>query len=119
MKYYDIPIETSWKIYLKKLIKIFNKCLTNKISQDHINEIREILYKIFITNISGTNIIKELLNFILLNFKNDELTYDIINLCTNYENSLSKGKRTIIHLEAFIFSVLNLINKKFNKTSIM
>ena len=98
---------------------MYNKCLSNKISQDHINEIREILYKIFITNISGTNIIKELLNFILLNFKNDELTYDIINLCTNYENSLSKGKRTIIHLEAFIFSVLNLINKKFNKTSIM
>lgn len=119
MKYYDIPIETSWKIYLKKLIKIFNKSLSNKISQDHINEIREILYKIFITNISGTNIIKELLNFILLNFKNDELTYDIINLCTNYENSLSKGKRTIIHLEAFIFSVLNLINKKFNNTNVM
>ena len=72
------------------------------------------MYKIFITNINGTSIIKELLNFILLNFKNNDLNYDIINLCTNYENSLSKGKRTIIHLEAFIFSVLNLINKKCN-----
>ena len=114
MKYYDIPIETSWKIYLKRLIKIFNKCLSKQICQEHIEEIRDILYKIFITNINGTSIIKELLNFILLNFKNNDLTYDIINLCTNYENSLSKGKRTIIHLEAFIFSVLNLINKKCN-----
>jgi hypothetical protein len=114
MKYYDIPIETSWKIYLKKLIKIFNKCLTKQITQQNIEEIREILYKIIITNINGTSIIKELLNFILLNFKNNDLNYDIINLCTNYENSLSKGKRTIIHLEAFIFSVLNLINKKCN-----
>ena len=86
MKYYDIPIETSWKIYLKKLIKIFNKCLTKQITQQNIEEIREILYKIFITNINGTRIIKELLNFILLNFKNNDLNYDIINLCTNYEN---------------------------------
>ena len=81
----------------------------------HITTIRQILYKIFITNINGTEIIKELLNQMLINLKDQSLTYEIIDICTNYENSLSKGKRTIIHLEAFIFNILHLLNKKYSK----
>lgn len=115
MKFYGIPITVSWKIYLSDIIKIFNKAIKSTINELHIAKIRDILYKIFITNINGTEIIKELLNQMLLNLKDKELTYQIIDKCTHYENSLSKGKRTIIHLEAFIFSVLELLNKKYNK----
>jgi len=115
MKFYGMPIETSWKIYLNGIIKIFNKSISSHITQTHIATIRQILYKIFITNINGTDIIKELLNQMLLNLKDQSLTYEIIDICTNYENSLSKGKRTIIHLEAFIFNILHLLNKKYSK----
>ncbi len=115
MKFYGIPIETSWKIYLSGIIKILNKSISTQLNQIHISRIREILYKIFITNINGTEIIKELLNQMLLNLKDQSLTYEIIDICTNYENSLSKGKRTIIHLEAFIFNILHLLNKKYSK----
>ena len=115
MKFYDMPIETSWKIYLGGIIKILNKSISSQITQTHISTIRQILYKIFITNINGTEIIKELLNQMLLNLKDQSLTYEIIDICTNYENSLSKGKRTIIHLEAFIFNILHLLNKKYSK----
>ena len=68
MKFYDMPIETSWKIYLGGIIKILNKSISSQITQTHISTIRQILYKIFITNINGTEIIKELLNQMLLKF---------------------------------------------------
>ena len=115
MNFYGMPIIVSWKVYLSDIIKIFNKAIKGSINELHIAKIRDILYKIFITNVNGTEIIKELLNQMLFNLKDKELTYKIIDKCTHYENSLSKGKRTIIHLEAFIFSVLDLLNKKYSK----
>jgi replication factor C subunit 3/5 len=115
MNFYGMPITVSWKVYLSDIIKIFNKAIKGTINELHIIKIRDILYKIFITNVNGTEIIKELLNQMLFNLKDKELTYQIIDKCTYYENSLSKGKRTIIHLEAFIFSVLELLNKKYSK----
>ena len=76
--------------------------------------------KAFITNkdLSSIDFEKLKINTIGMYFahlKDKELTYQIIDKCTYYENSLSKGKRTIIHLEAFIFSVLELLNKKYSK----
>jgi len=109
MKYYNIPIQISWKIFLSEIITIMNKSLKKQLLGENIERIRYILYKIFITNIDGTTIIKELLNQLLENFDKYNLTYEIVELCTKYENSLSKGKRSIIHLEAFIYNVLYLI----------
>mgnify|MGYP003706045135 CR=1 FL=1 len=112
MKYYKIPIEVSWKNYLSEIVVIMNKALKKQLVGANIERIRFILYKIFITNIDGTTIIKELLNQLLSNFVSYNLTYEIVELCTKYENSLSKGKKTIIHLEAFIYSVMHLIHSK-------
>lgn len=114
MKFYKIPIINSWKIYLSEIIKIMNNIIKNKVTKEYIKRLREILYKIFITNINGTEIIKELLNQMLLNLKDQTLTYEIIDVCTKHENSLSKGKRSIIHLEAFIFNILDLLYNKYN-----
>ena len=115
MKFYDISLDATWKNDLKDIIKILNKSIKKNITEQSISRIREILYKIFITNIDGTLIIRELLDQMLLNLKNQDLSYKIIDICTNYENSLAKGKRTIIHLEAFIFSILDLIFKEYNR----
>lgn len=116
MKYHNIPIRVSWKEYLADIIGIMNKSLKKQLTGTNIEKIRYILYKIFITNIDGTTIIKELLTQLLDNFKIFNLTYEIVELCTKYENSLSKGKRSIIHLEAFIYNVLYLINSKMEKS---
>ena len=115
MKYNNIPIEVSWKEYLSEIIIIMNKSLKKQLVGTSIERIRFILYKIFITNIDGTTIIKELLNQLLDNYDKYNLTYEIVELCTKYENSLSKGKRSIIHLEAFIYNVLYLIYGKMKK----
>lgn len=109
MKYNNILIKVSWKDYLSEIVIIMNKSLKKQLVGANIERIRFILYKIFITNIDGTTIIKELLNQLLENFQKYNLTYEIVELCTKYENSLSKGKRSIIHLEAFIYNVLYLI----------
>ena len=60
-------------------------------------------------------VIKELLTQLLENFDKFNLTYEIVELCTNYENCLSKGKRSIIHLEAFIYNVMYLVNSHIEK----
>ena len=112
MKYNNIPIKVSWKEYLSEIIIIMNKSLKGQLIGPNIERVRFILYKIFITNIDGTTIIKELLSQLLNNFNKFNLTYEIVELCTKYENSLSKGKRSIIHLEAFIYNVLYLIYTK-------
>ena len=115
MKYHDIPIRVSWKEYLSEIINIMNKALKKQLTGTNIEKIRFILYKIFITNIDGTTIIKELLTQLLENFDKFNLTYEIVELCTKYENCLSKGKRSIIHLEAFIYSVMYLVNSHMEK----
>lgn len=115
MKYHNIPIKVSWKEYLSDIIELMNKALKKQLTGSNIEKIRYILYKIFITNIDGTTIIKELLTQLLENFSKFNLTYEIVELCTKYENSLSKGKRSIIHLEAFIYNVMYLVNNHMEK----
>ena len=110
----NFEIEVSWKLHVKKIVKILHQILLNNIKQSDISDIRDILYKIFITNINGTEIIKELLQQILVSLKDYNLSYEIINICTKYENSLANGKRSIIHLEAFIFNILDFLYKKYN-----
>ena len=52
----------------------------------------------------------------LLDYKGVLQYTQYVQLCTKYENSLSKGKRSIIHLEAFIYNILDMIyNKMHNK----
>jgi len=111
-KYYGIVLKESWKEFLSEIIVIMKKTLKSTIQQNHVSRIRHILYKIFITNINGTIIMKELLIQILTEFSSYNKQYEIVNLCTKFENSLANGKRSIIHLEAFIYSIFDLLNEK-------
>lgn len=117
IKINHISVNYNWKKYLGKLIDIINLIIDKKFLVTYVKDIRTILYKIFITNISGKNILKELLNKILLEFNYLNLDYEIINICTQYNNALSKGKRSIIHLEAFIYNIIELIYKTKIKIS--
>ena len=110
-KYLNLDIKENWKIFLGKIIVIIKNITTGKFKTEYIPEIRKTLYKIFITNIIDTVILKELLKQILIEFKDYNLDYEIINICTKFENSLSKGKRSIIHLEAFIYNIVELLYK--------
>jgi replication factor C subunit 3/5 len=112
-----------WKLdlykYCNKVQNGYQKSLNNLISEiitsGDIQTIRDYIYKMMITNISSNIIIKDILNIILEkldNFNNSkEKALKIINYASNYEYRLSKGRRDIIHIEAFIINVINTLNE--------
>lgn len=112
MSYYNIPLKTSWKCNIKEIVRYMKMIMLNGNISDNITNIREILYKIFVTNIEGINIIKELMEQILKSLKNQNINYDIIKVSTQYEQSIFKGKRTIIHIESYIYNMIYIIYKE-------
>jgi translation initiation factor 2B subunit (eIF-2B alpha/beta/delta family) len=66
-----------------------------------------------ITNISSNIIIKDILNIILKKLDDypnkKEKSSQIINYASEFEYKLSKGRRDIIHIEAFIMNVINVV----------
>ena len=73
-------------------------------------DLRAILYKIFITNITGDTIIKELLNQFMESNLNNKIKSNIVDIISRFQYRLSKGKRCIIHIEACIYNIMDMIN---------
>lgn len=75
-----------------------------------INNIRNIIFNLLITNISGTNIIKLLLNEII---NDDKLRHNkkikIINICKDAEYGIIKGRREINQFDNLLVSIINII----------
>lgn len=69
--------------------------------------IRDLMYNIMITNITGTQIIRDLVDKLILTDIPYICKVDITEIAADYEDNLIKGRREIIHLDAFIAGVLN------------
>jgi len=108
-EYYGIIDTLEWKKILNNITKIISDVGTKKLKNDDIDMIREILYKIFITNIEPTVVMKELIDQILNKIDDDILQYKIINLGAQYESNLINGKRSVLHIEAFIHNAMYMI----------
>lgn len=103
-------VYNGYEVALAKLIKeIFTK--------SDIEVIRDYVYKMMITNISSNIIIKDILDIILVKLSKDnnsiEKSTKIIDFASEFEYRLSKGRRDIIHIEAFIMNVINTINEVY------
>lgn len=109
--------ELSWKksldILIDYMINMKNKNYI--INESLITTTRNILYNIFTTNIPSIDILTEIINKIIdsKEFHND-LLYIIFQLSSETENRLNKGKRSIIHLDAFMCRIYYNINKFYN-----
>lgn len=108
-----------WKLDLYKYrgrtlnayqISIFN-LMKEITSSGNITKIRDNIYNMMITNISSNTIIKDILNIILLQSDNlpNEKKLSIINYASEYEYRLSKSRRDIIHIEAFINQMMRIL----------
>jgi replication factor C subunit 3/5 len=108
-----------WKMDLYKYRKRTNNAyqisINNLIKEisgtGNIQQIRDYVYNMMITNISSNTIIKDILNIILLN-NNDisnENKMSIIYYASEYEYRLSKSRRDIIHIEAFIDRIMIIL----------
>jgi len=97
--------------YQKSLVLLINEITTD----GDIQIIRDYIYKMMITNISSNVIIKDILNIILIKLDNDKYpnskkkSSKIIDHASNFEYRLSKGRRDIIHIEAFILNIINVL----------
>lgn len=82
----------------------------NKCEKNNKLYIRDLLYNIMITNISGTRILKDILNKLCDNPDiPDECKYEIIYIISYYEHNLIRGRRSIIHLEAPILKIMDML----------
>ena len=90
--------------------KIVNLLLENNIN--NITQIRLCLYNLMITNINGTEIIKSILENIILNKKIPETCiYKILKQSAIYEHNLVRGRRDIIHLDALMIKIITILYK--------
>ena len=88
-----------------------NNLIKEIVSNGEIQKIRDYVYNMMITNISSNTIIKDILNIILLNNNNisNQKKMLIINCASEYEYRLSKSRREIIHIEAFIDKIMKIL----------
>jgi len=109
-KLYDYS--TAWKKYLSPIVEFIHYTYSNKKTANLsiITEIRNILNNILITNISGSELMVELLNQIIIFHPEypDKLFEQIFETFSIFEIRLSKGKRSIIHMEALIMKLCHI-----------
>ncbi len=101
---YNLDINTSFNVAIEKIIVMLLQC-----NIENINYIRDLIYQILITNYAGTYIIQEIVTKVC-NLKpiSDKSKYMIIKAGADYEHNLIRGRRDIIHLEAFIHSITKI-----------
>jgi replication factor C subunit 3/5 len=101
---------------VNEIISIKNNKIINYAYPINIPKIREYIYKMYVTNISLNIIIKDILKNILILNKdiNNKQINDIINSASEFEYRLSKKRRDIIHLEAFVINIIFILIKKNN-----
>jgi replication factor C subunit 3/5 len=115
LKKYKVPVEHSWHDMIDIITDhILNKKnYTIKKLPDVIKELRDLLYQLFITNIDFHTIIKEIMNSIKNKLKSDDMTkklYYIIEETSKFENRISQGTRHIVHLEAYLIKLIQILN---------
>jgi replication factor C subunit 3/5 len=106
MKKYKIPYETSYDKVIKNITELILTCSIIKA-----NDIRNQIYNIMITNISGTKIMKDIVKTIFQSkIVNEKGKLNLAEVAAKYEHNLITGRREIIHLEAFIFGIMTVLS---------
>ena len=120
MSLYNInDFELSWKKSLDKLIDImieFKKPIITILNDKLITTTRTILYNIFTTNIPCIDILHEIINKIIKSNQFDtQLLYIILQISSEIETRLNKGKRSIIHLDSLMCKIYKNIYNFYHK----
>lgn len=98
--------ETPYEETIDKICDLILKC-----DLSEINNIRNLIYNLIITNIEPTNIMRNIFKNLCKKNIPEKVKYKIINNASYYDHNLIRRRREIIHLEGFIISTINLIIK--------
>jgi len=115
----NINYDINWETLIDKIINLLILSINNN-NKIHliIKKIRVKFYILFITNIPTQIIIKKIMTKLLNKVNNNLLKYKIINITSIYENRLNQGTRHIIHIEAYIIKLIELLNTNIENISI-
>jgi len=95
----------------RKFIEILYSKITskNRISDTFIEEIRNLLYDLYVYHFSYEDIVNIFMDFVC-NDKNisEERKVKILDMACYFNNTSGKGNKQIIHLEAFIYNFMNI-----------
>ena len=106
LKKYNISYETSYDKAIKKIVELVLTCDISSC-----NDIRNNLYNIMITNIAGTKIMKDIVQAIYeSNNVAEKGKLCIAEVAAKFEHNLIRGRREIIHLEAFVAGLMNVLS---------
>lgn len=96
------PASISYDKAIDTIVKFLIACDINNVIK-----IRIIIYNIMITNITGSQIIKDITNQLLYSDKVNILCkLAIAEIAAKFEHNLIRGRREIIHIEAFITGII-------------
>lgn len=110
-----------WMMQLKKIGEDFetsyeqtiNEIIVNLLEAkiDNLVKIRELFYNIMITNIPGTQIMKDIVKK-LFDHKSvpEAAKLSIVEISAHYEHNLIRGRREIMHFEGFIVHVIHVLH---------
>jgi len=101
-----------WKIIVEKIAElIISNIKTSKDLNNIIKKCREYIYILFITNLNLKNVIRHIMKNLIKNIDDNKIKYQVINITSEFELRMNKGTRQIIHLEAYIMKIVQLLYK--------
>lgn len=104
---HNITMDNSFNVTIQKICSTIMKK-----SLSLLPTIRSYLYNLFITGISGDHIIKNILVKICSNNISEIKKHQIINIASQFDINLSRGRREMIHLDAFIVNVILILSTR-------
>ena len=116
MKKFNVVIKSNWTDLLNKIVDIIiskKQLVENHLTKDLsevIKSLREILYILFITNIDFHLVISKLMLLFIEKIDCIKLRYMIIETTSTFEFRVSQGTRHIIHMEAYLIKIIQLLN---------
>ena len=121
MHKYNVKYTDRWEDIIDNIINTITN--TNNYDKKNlltlIKNIREQFYILFITNIPTRKIIKYIMNKLLKLTNDIKLSYEIINITSEYENRIHQGTRHIIHIEAYVIQLLKLFSNSNNDINLI
>jgi hypothetical protein len=112
MKKFNVNNDTHWTNVLDKIVDMII-CKDNYNTANMfevIKQIRELLYVLFITNIDFHIVIRKLMFLLTNKLSSIIIKHKIIEITSQFDMRLAKGTRYIIHMEAYIIKIINLLN---------
>jgi replication factor C subunit 3/5 len=104
-KLFDYEIDTEYSKSLDRIVALLKEG-----ELKNMDNIRTLLSELTITNYSGVTILRDLVNRLYEQKTiNDSVKQQIVQKSAEMEYRLIKGRREIIHLDAFIISTMNFI----------